>query len=106
MSDEVVNPWNTAGQRTTTNYALGGRNEFGQRVPPKPLYNLHGIATPRAKTRVDADAITEMIDAFYKLHGRYPTRYYSTYPKGDLLGQVFDKVYLSFVYGAERDYVA
>lgn len=109
MIEGAEHPWNTAGMPTTTNYAMGGVNEFGQRVPPKPVHNLHGISVPR-RDPVSALDLESMAQAYWVQHGKLPTKLYVAAPKQGLTGRSLHVhgvgvTFLDIFYDAEYTHV-
>lgn len=75
MSDYVESRWETKGEPTTTAYGANqsGFNEFGHRLPPKPVHNLHGISGI-GRQSVHPRSIMELVTDFHRVTGTLPTR--------------------------------
>lgn len=108
---ESVHPWgSTSGERTTTDYALGGKNEFGQRVPPKPVFNLHGVHVPN-RPPVDPREVALLALEFHRHAGRWPTELHIAGPKQSTTARSFSvpgfgPLLLSIAYEAKETHVA
>jgi hypothetical protein len=82
VSDYVESAWQTKGEPTTTAYGAhqSGFNEFGHRLPPKPVHNLHGAAgVPR--DRIGLLPLDSLCHEFYRVTGTLPKELHVPGPK-------------------------
>ena len=112
MTDYVESRWETKGEPTTTAYGANqsGFNEFGHRLPPKAVYNLHGVHSPN-RPPVDLGMIAAMVTDFHRVHGKNPKALHVVGPKqGESFRGIkvplIGMVCLDITYGAEFNHVA
>ena len=66
----------------TSNYGINGSdvNELGQRLPPMQVIGKHepwGHMGRSAERGLDAGRVLDLVDAFFRQHGRAPAKYFS-----------------------------
>lgn len=112
MSDYCDSAWETKGEPTTTAYGANnsGFNEMGQRLAPKPVFNLHGSTVPN-RPPVDLRIVAAMVSDYHRVHGKLPRTLRVTGPKqGESFRGIkvplIGMVCLDITYGAEFNHVA
>ena len=112
MSDYVESAWESKGERTTTAYGANnsGFNEMGHRLPPKPVYNLHGTHVPN-RPPVPLQDIAAMVTEYHRVNGCLPKHLLVHGPKQSDTYRGFRVPLLGYCgldisYNAERTHVA